>query len=220
MIRILSLAAMSVVTIGSVAHAATVTVGAVTASVSVEDSAPYNDLTRISDQSGLSQTYVNGVTDFDLFTTNTTATNESGVLGKDNFGLAGVSELGSFYFDLGARSDVSGIATWGQDLGFSVVTGYDLYSSDTFGASGSRSLVGSFTSGLSPTAFVGNFSTVTSQFFEIDVTANGGSSRASRFQEVVFGVEVPDVAPVPVPASMPLILGGMGVLALFRRRND
>lgn len=203
--------AVGVVTAGA-ASSATVVIGAVAVSPSAIDASQYGDANNIINQTGLSANYVSGRTDFDSFTASTTAAYDYTMT---SLGLGGVAGLGSYFFDLGNSYGISGVATWGQDGGTATTTGFDLYWSDTFGAAGSRNLIGSFSAGRSPNALVDSFGTVTSRFFEIDVTSNQGHS-TSRFQEVVFGG---NVSAVPVPASLPLLAVGFGVLGYMARRK-
>ncbi len=195
-------------------NAATVVIGPIAASVSSPDSAgpAYSNVDNLINQTGLSANYVSGVTDFTSYTGTTTAAYDRSL---SSLGVGGVAGLGSFYFDLGVSYDVSAVATWGQDCCAATTTGYDLYSSDTYGAGGSRSLISSFGAGISPLAYVGTFNVVTTQFLEIDVTANAGWP-SSRLQEVVFGA---NLSPVPVPAAIWLFGTALIGLVGFNRRS-
>jgi hypothetical protein len=210
---LISLALLGMSVSSGSASAAIVVIGPTAASVSSPDGSPFGNVDNIINQTGLSASYVSGVTDFMSYTGTTTAAYAGGT---SSLGLGGVAGLGSFYFDLGASYDISAVATRGQDCCPSTITGYDLYSSDTYGAGGSRSLIGSFGAGVSPLAYVGLFTAVTAQFLEIDVTTNAGFP-ASRFQEVVFGAQV---SAVPVPASVWLFGTALiGFVGMSRRRK-
>ena len=181
---------------------ASVILGPTAVDVSAIDASPYGaDNTNLIDQTGLSAAYVSGVTDFASFTSTTTA----GYTGDSGLGLGGVGGLGSFYFDLGALFSVDSIATWGQDCCSATMFSYDLFSSDIFGATGSRNFIGNFSAGLSPNAFAHSFSSVSAQYFELDVTSNGGYS-ATRFNEIVFGGAT---SSVPEPSSIALLTLGL-----------
>lgn len=193
---------------------ASVILGPTGVDVSAIDTSIYgSDNTGLINQSGLSSTYVSGVTDFDLFTSTTTAAYDRNL---SNYGLGGVAGLGSFYFDLGNLYSVDSIATWGQDCCSATMTNYDLYASDTFGASGSRVLIGSFTGGTTPNAFVHNFDSISAQFFEVDVTANGGYTAATRMNEIVFGGAT---ISVPETSSIAMLLLGLAVLGFSRKKR-
>lgn len=165
----------------------------------------FRTIGRIIDQTGLSATYVSGVTDFDTFTAATTAAGSG-----SPYPIAGVGGLGSFYFDLGGEYTLTGIASWGQEGGTATVTGYDLYYSDTFGSGGSRTLIGSFSAGASPAAYVGSFSGINARYLELDVTSNEGSSTSSRLNEVAFEA-------IPEPSTIAFVgLFGGGILFIRR----
>lgn len=167
----------------------------------------------IIDQSGLSASYASGVTSFATFTSSTKASHT--LYGGDLFStVGGVGGLGSFYLDLGALLGVNSVATWGQDNGTATVLSYDLYYSDTFGAGGSKILIGRFSAESSPDAVAHTFTTVNARYLELDVVSNEGFTSASRLNEIAFGGGVA----VPEPSSiLPFLLGSLGMLR--RRRN-
>ncbi len=170
---------------------------------------------QLIDQSGLSANYTSGVTDFASFTSSTLA-RYSTYGGNAGTNLAGVEGLGSFYFDLGDIYSVSSVATWGQDGGSATILAYDLFYSDTFGASGSRVLIGNFSAGTSPNAFAHNFTSLDARYFELDVTSNMGYS-TSRMNEVVFGGTT--VQAVPEPTNLALFGLGLAGLIFTRRKK-
>ena len=194
----------------NIVSASRVIINAVGVEVSQIDGSKYGqNNTSLIDQSGLSDIYIPGVTDFDTFTTTTTACYDHSL---PNYGLGGVGGLGSFYFDLGEVLDIDAIATWGQDCCSATMKTYDLYASDTFGADGSRVFIGRFSAGYSPNAYVHYFSSVQTQFLEIDVIENYGWS-ATRLNEVVFGgtvLETESVSIDIVPGKCPNAINAKG----------
>jgi len=188
---------------------ASVILGPTAAAVSDVDTSylgtnPYNMI----DQSGLSASYVSGVTDFASFTSTTTAHYDSTL---STYGLGGVAGLGSFYFDLGGLFDVDSIAIWGQDCCTATMTSYDLYASDTFGAGGSRTLIGRFSAGTTPSAFAHTFATISARYFEVDVITNAGYAYATRINEIVFGGSVMAVPEASSLLILAIALIGFGV---------
>lgn len=168
---------------------------------------------NIIDQSGLSANYTSGVTDFTAFTSSAQA-DHIDFGGDATSNIGGVAELGSFYFDLGEVFNVDSVATWGQDTGTATVTSYDLYYSDTFGAGGSRILIGSFSATYSPNSFAHTFTGVNTRYLELDVITNDGWVFSSRLNEIVFGgATVPEISSV----ALLMGLGALGI-TVYRRK--
>lgn len=177
-------------------------------SVYVEASeAEVNPATNLINQSGLSQNYVSGVTDFDYYANTIVNFN------PNNLGVVGgMTGLGSFFFDLGDMFNVNSIAVWGQENGTATMTSYDLYASDTFGVSGTRTYLGSFIADFGPDATIGNFSATSTQFIELDVTGNLGHY-TTRVNEIVFGGSDLNSAGISSDVSTPLL--GLSALTLL-----
>jgi hypothetical protein len=198
---------------------ASVIVGSVEMSRSASTGMIEWDNSHAIDQSGLSNNYVSGVTDFDDFTFNTYSCYSGYVCGFPTTGsapsdeLSGVGGLGSFYFDLGSVFSVTDVGTWVYSSGSAQMEQYDLYASDTFGVAGSRILIGSNFIGGGTTAFTYSFDAINARFFEIDVTANQGAS-FTAINEVVFGASA-----VPIPAAVWLFGSALAGLGWLRRKQ-
>lgn len=96
-----------------------------------------------------------------------------------------------------------------DDIGFALAGDADLAfdAGDVISFSGAFDVAGLDLGDLSETALPSLF------------TSQAGLGDALDFRLSVAASEVPDVAPVPVPAGLPLLAGALGLLALRRRRG-
>lgn len=178
------------------------------------------DIQNAGNQSGLSQTYVSGTTDFATFVATTTHASP----GSTNSGFtnspSGFSSPQQFTLDLGSTFTINGLAFWATD-NVGSVSRFDLYSdTDANFANGGLTLLGSFTAvgsngGLDP-AQVFSFAATSSRYFQINaLSAVGGTNLTDGIGELAVRQAA---AVVPEPDVVSLI--GLGLLgAAFSRRR-
>lgn len=179
---------------------------------------------NIIDQSGLANTYVNGVTDFDDFTTGVGATTHSWLPEGNEWWTPYHTDTASIVFDLGGLFTVDRVAFWNEDW------------------NGISTLTISTANETSPFSAVGTFDDLTDNPYEFDYAADiltlseerlvrylrfdltadllhpsvWGDVRTISIGEVAFSV----AEPVPEPATMLLFgTGIMGLLGLKRRKS-
>lgn len=181
------------------------------------DGPAYSEPTgNIINQSGLSNTYTNGVDDFTSFVSSTTANYYNGTyndLGSNS------AQLDNFYFDLGDIFTIDALAIWNQTGSASLKT-FDIYSS-TDSAFTDTTLLGSYSIADGQYgAAMGNilsFEEATAQYFMIDVTANYGYSYMTKINEVAFSSI--ETEPVPEPSMiLLLILSLTGLVVAIKNR--
>lgn len=101
------------------------------------------DIGNTFDQSGLSQTYISGLTDFDSYVTSTTTV----ATGNDNdawFGVSGAPLPGNLDFDLGSSQTVTQLAMWSYTSNDeNALDGFEVYIDDN-SAFSSATFAGSF----------------------------------------------------------------------------
>ena len=178
-------------------------------------------LNQLIDQSGLTDHYISLSTDFDSFALNTKAPYGASTpfpMGKDVVGM--LSSPGSIFFDLGNPYPINAIAFWNQSGGSAQTTEYALYVNDSYSVRGSGAKIGHFYPEtdfdllIGSAADIENFTTVESQFFEIELIDNlSCPSGCTGFNEIAFA------SPVPIPAGIYLFLSGLVGLVLMRGRN-
>ena len=176
-------------------------------------------------QIGLSQTYISGVDDFDTYLglnpTHLVTTSFPTIWIGDND-----NTTGTITFDLGNIITTTRLALWDGSSASQDITAFEVYSDDDgdFG-NGGTTLLGSFNPtpmDVSPSsAQVFDFTDATTQFIHFNVTANGGSTSATRLGEVAF--EQGEVTPppsTPEPSSLTgLAFIGGGLLLRKRIRG-
>lgn len=180
---------------------------------SVGDAVP---AANMSNQSGLASTFINGVTDFDVY--NPGSVTHDYPWANEWFAPLG-TDVGSVTFDLGYVFTIDKFAFWNEDSGG--VAGIDAFSSID-GSSWSL-LLGTYapTNTTLDSAYVADvfkFSTV-ARYVRFDMTAitptDQGYLPTLAVGEVAFSV----AEAVPEPATMLLFGAGMGVFGLFRGRK-
>lgn len=183
---------------------------------------PNFQIVNTIDQSGLSIGFNSGVDDFNAyFAQNPTHTTLAA--GNEWFSASG-DTLVTVLYDLGASYNVTQFALWNEEFsGFGIA---DVsYSTDNviFSSLGSLSPINNPLNSDYP-----------AELFSLDFTGRylsmelglcpqpaGGGHNGCGIGEVAFGVSS-SVTPVPLPASLPLLLGGLGVMGLisaWRRRT-
>lgn len=162
-----------------------------------------SDLSVTIDQSGLTENYISGVTDFDSFVI--TASSPTSV--NNPIGSAILPLPISFDFNLGTNFFINAIALWNVSGGTSIES-LDLYTAKDVNFN-TALFIGSYDSlNENATANVIRFNTVDAQFVRIIVTDNINNSDITRFEE--FAVRG---SPVPIPAT--LWLFGSGLLSFL-----
>ena len=159
------------------------------------------------DQSGLSSSYVNGVTDFESYVATTTHS------------ISVTSEWGAYAspvvidYDLGDSYSVNKLAIWNAE-GETGIKSVNIFASadSSFSTSinlGTFSLLGN-PSSIDYLADVFGFSPVTAQFIRLEVS---NSSFAVALGEVAFSTSEISEVPIPAAAFMfaPALLGFMGL---------
>ena len=151
----------------------------------------------VIDQSGLSASYVTGVTEFYSYA----STTESQYYAPQTLGDAS-GALDNYYFDLGQEISLEAVAIWNQ-AGTASLKDFDLYAAtdDTFSTT---TYLGSFSTieaennqNFSPGETF-TFSEVTTRYLILDITANFGYEPTTRFNEIVFASNTV----IPLPAAV------------------
>ncbi len=172
---------------------------------------------NILDQSGLSSSYIAGVTDFDSFVATTTAT----FTGQSELGGAG-APTSYFEFDFGSTVNIDGIALWNQHGSasldsFTVETSLlaDFSASQTFGTF-TMAIFG----GSHPIAAdVFSFNSNNFRYLRINNLTNAGYGSATRINEVAFRGANSNMTNVPEPAPFTILGLGLLGLAFVRKRR-
>lgn len=213
---LLALAFSACTIFSGVAHAGTI-LGATGISASSGLPAGYSAPTALGnliDQSGLSASYVSGVTDFASYTASTTAcygcTPGEGAFRELGGVASDVDGLGSITFDLGAAKSISGMAIWNQ-AGTASLNTFDLWANGSL--IGSYAMNGNSQDFPQP-ASVFSFGAVTTQFVTMRITSNFSYSGGTILNEVAFE----SASAVPEPESYALALSGLAILGLVGRR--
>jgi len=125
---------------------------------------------------------------------------------------------GSFLLSFGTTSvgTLSGVFGVGFDFGNSSLTPYHAFV--TYGDGSSQDFAlpsGSFASSSLP-SFFGINSNLLISSIALGL-ANGGTTRNGSF--VLDNLTIGSVAPIPVPAALPLMLGALGAISFARKRR-
>lgn len=176
----------------------------------------FGTLAETFNQAGLSAGYVSGVTDFDTYVP---GTSHSVIFNGFEWFSENPSNAANVTYDLGSVLNINKMALWNEEVaGIGLMS--LLVSSDNVTFS-------SLAVGLMPTnnplssdyfADVFTFAATSFRYIQLDMTGcpqEGGGFPSCAIGEVAFN----SVAAVPVPASLPLLIGALGGLGLIRRRR-
>lgn len=169
-------------------------------------------LDELINQSGLTNTYTSGVTDFDAFTA---ATNHNSTAGRFR-SRAGVTLPGVITFDLGSTLMIDRLSLWNAALGGEEIKDFNLFADgDSDFSNGGLTSLGSFTANQTgaDVAQIFNFSSISSTRFVHMEIVSGYDDPLAR----VGAGEVAFSSVVPEPVSAGLLLVGAGCLSVRRR---
>lgn len=207
------LAAAALTLAASGASAATI-IGAVSATAS--NTTPGFGIGHTIDQSGLSVNYVSGVTDFDTYIGLSPMHSLSA--STEWFGALG-STSATVEYDLGAVFSIDRLALWNEESsGF----GTGLISVSTDGITYSNlTTINPFDNPLADyPAEVFGFAATSLRYFRMELSGcpqiDPGSYNSCAIGEVAFAT----AAAVPVPASLPLLVGALGAFGFLRRKRN
>jgi hypothetical protein len=203
-----------------IANAATVTTGTVyyNSAGSLGSYTPEG----LYNQSGLSTGYISGVTDFDSYiasgVTHATSASPGGTWLSNGVADIGYTEM---RFDLGAAMQISKLVLWNGSAGndaalrsFYVMTSND----PDFGSGITLHLFENIFGNEGPEpATVFDMTDSTARYVRLQFDSYYGNPCCLAIGEIAF--DASSVAPVPVPASLPLLLAGFGGLLALRRKS-
>jgi hypothetical protein len=173
---------------------------------------------NVTNQSGLSASYVSGTTDFDSYVA---TTNHNSIQAANNWFASPTT--GFVTFDLGASYTLDALALWPLPLGSTrAIRGFTLYADTDANPTNPGTSLGNFNAvnpGLTETAQVFNFAFTTTRYIQLLITSNAGNASSSGFGEVAFR-EVPAAPPVTTPEPSALVgLGAVIALGLGLKRR-
>ncbi|MBV9880782.1 MAG: PEP-CTERM sorting domain-containing protein [Gemmatirosa sp.] len=170
------------------------------------------------DQSGLSASYVSGVTPFDTFVASTTTTLLPSNFFDTSWFSANGQPLGTFDFTLASGSTISAFALW-TDPQINSMQGIQRFTlrADDDPTFASATLLGAY-SALPGNGDATNFGQVfafaptTATYVRLTVLSNYGSADITGISEAAFRGSAPLATTTPEPASLALV--GSGLLGL------
>lgn len=176
-----------------------------------------NPISRLIDQSGLSASYISGITDFDSFTSSTTAA----FIGQNNIGGVGgaTSSTATFDFFLGSIINLGGMAIWNQ-AGTASLRFFDVFGS-TDGSTFSFLTSGEMPAPSSTTAepaHIFSWAPAAVSYIRLVTLENFGFSTATRLNEVAFNQVA--ISTVPTSGSLAFLLFcAAGIFATSRSKK-
>jgi hypothetical protein len=182
------------------------------ASTSAGVISPYGHVDAAISQDSFVTPFVSGVTDFETFVASTNS---------GSGGLAAFAGFASPYpvdvdFSFDDALTLEKFALWNQS-GSATLDAFELYGSAS-GDFSDAALLGSYNAASGYQGQTFTFGAVDVLGIRLRMLSNEGYSAGVVFTEAAFGGELAAVAPVPLPAGGLLMLGGLGMLALRRKR--
>ena len=171
-------------------------------------------------QSGLSSSFVSGVTDFDTYLA-TNPTHSVAAFNNEWFTESGIHSAQVDY-NLGAIYNIDKLALWNEE--FSGLGAFNLLvSSDNVNFSSLLSNIMPTNNPIGSDYLAQVFLLGTAaQYIRLDITncpQAGGGFDGCGIGEVAFSVNQDNPSAVPVPAALPLMASGLAAFGLGRRRN-
>ena len=178
-------------------------------------------IANLTNQSGLSASYVSGTTDFDSYVA--TTTHDGGNSNVWRF----TPTTGFIAFDLGASYTLDALALWPNNSGTNfAIRGFTLYADTNANPANPGISLGNFNAVSAPSnpvaAQVFNFTAITTRYIQLQVTSNAGNTTVSGLGEVVFR-QVTGFPPATTPEPSALV--GLAAVVAFgaglkRRRTQ
>lgn len=204
----------------TVANGATIVSGTVYNNTEGEFGALF-PVDNLSNQSGLSNGYINGVTDFATYIASAPTHTRTDVNTWLSGGIPSFPAI--LDFDLGGPGSIENLALWNGATGDGAhVQNFSVFTSNVADFSVST-LVGSFLNpqgvGLDPyPVTVFDLANTSAQFVRLRFDSYYGLACCISVGEVAFDFEA-GVTPIPLPAGLPLFAGGLGLLGLLGWRK-
>ncbi len=170
-------------------------------------------LSNAIDQTGLSENYVSGVTDYDAFVVQNPV--DGGPLWESLF----FSTTGDIDFNLGSAFDLNGFLLWNGHLNAATgLNNFQLFSSAD-AAFSSPSLLGTFDANSGGGLQEFSFATTNTQFVRLRINSNHGNTLQTTAGEFAFREFQVTAVPEPtglMPLASMFAVAGVGA---FRRRR-